>query len=220
MGLLKLLGFCVCVFLVCALSSGFGWAQAQDPPEEAISAAQAGLSDYLQAIPPTDLSYFNFQSLEQVEQATLGDPFMIYTIDPYDILAFKGDTPVRYLLQETGIWMFPVMAEGKMRTFLKVEKRDQKWQAISLGASGLCEEWDNIAAAYPADKNYTLKMVRIYQATSDLVLLDLPQGGNAFLPLRSARIALGVEGGKLQDPAQVLFDLQQPVRQNLEQFSN
>lgn len=218
MDLLKLLGFCVCLCLVCALGLGVGGAQAQDPPEEAVSAAQAGLSGYLQAIPPTDLSYFNFQSFEQLEQATLGDPLMLYTIDPSDILSFEGDTPIQDLLQETGIWMFPVLAEGKMRTFLQVEKLEQKWQAVSLGSSGLAEEWDNIGAAYPPEKSYDRKLVRIYQATSDFVFLDLPQGGNAFMPMRSARIVLELEGGNLQNPAQVVFDLQEPVRQNLEQY--
>lgn len=171
----------------------------------------------LQAIPQAELDHFNFNSAQELEQATLGSPIQLNTIHPDDILEYEAQTPIQDLLITTNIWLFPVIANGKTRCFLTVDKINGNWEATSIGSAQLAEEWSNICDAYPQGSGYGKTFVRIYQATSDLVLLDDPDGGNAFIALRSAGIALGLEGGEVHDPADVLLGMKDVVRQSLEQ---
>lgn len=209
------------ILLVCFVGIvGFGPPQgecSQHVPQQVLQAAEEGLPSFLESIPQSDLEHFNFNSADELQQATLGAPIEIYTIHPDDILDFNGQTPVADLVSPTGMWLVPVVANGKIRTFLTVDTVDGAWKAISIGSSQLAEEWSNIADAYPQEGDYGKIFVRIYQATSDLILVNLPQGGNAFIALRSAGIALGLEGGELYSPAKVLLDMKDTVRQSLEQ---
>jgi len=183
---------------------------------EATEAAVEGLPIFLEAIPLQELDRFNFNSPQELNRATLGEPFRIFTITTQDILSYDGQTQIGELITAIDIWYFPVMVEGRARTLLGVEKTGGVWKAASIGSSQLAEEWSRVQETYPTQLGFQKKFVRIYQATSDFVLLDQPQESSVLLPLRSAGIALGLEHRKPHSPKDVLMEMKETVLRNLE----
>lgn len=210
---------CLLIFLVAFMLlslPGLSASQRQDPPHEVVSVAAEGLPAFLQAIPPGEITHFNFISPRELEQATLGVPFQIHTIDPRDILKHDGHSPVADLVRPTDVWLVPVVVDDRFRTLLTVDRIDGVWRAVSIGASGLAEEWEALENTYPKQQGYELTFVRVYQAVSDFVLLDQPRHEDAMIPMRSASMVLGMPRGEALAPSSVIEDLRETVRMNLE----
>lgn len=210
----KLLPGVILSFLIlCSLAAGVQPVMAEKVPSAVQAAAAKGLPTMLQALPEEILAQFNFTSSEELSRATLGTPFQVYTIPPEEILNYNAGTPIGQIISATDHWFFPVKVNGEVRTLLTVAMVDGKWQAVSIGSAGLAQEWTAVVAKYPSD---THKLVRIYQAAADFVLLG-DAGSDELLPLKSGRIALGFAGdAEPMDPAEIIFKLQGTVQKNIE----
>lgn len=206
-------------FFIC-LSLAFGGQplMAAEVPSAVQEAAEKGLPTMLQALPENIVQQFNFSSPEELSQASLGTPFQVFTIHPDEILNYDAGTPIGKIISETDHWFFPVTVNGEVRTLLTVAQMGGQWQAVSIGNAGLGQEWTDIVAQYDSSTGYTHKLVRIYQAKADFVLLG-GVGGDKLLPLKAGRVALGVkEDAEPMDPAEVILELQGPVKENIEAY--
>lgn len=190
---------------------------AEEIPAAAKAAAKDGLLPFLKAIPSEELEYFNFADQNEVDQAELGDPFMIYTILPDQILNYAVGTDVESIITPTNVWLFPVVSKGVARTLLTIDFVDGNWRAVSIGGTGVAKQWDSIKGDSSLEGESVYKFVRVYQAVADFVLIsDIP--GSKMVPLESARMSLGLEGKEAYEPSKIILGLQEPVRQNLEAF--
>jgi hypothetical protein len=189
---------------------------AAEVPSAVREAAEEGLPNMLEAIPDNIVQQFGFSSPEELNQASLETPFQVFTIHPDEILNHNASIPVGDITSETDQWFFPVTVGGEVRTLLTVAKEGDQWQAVSIGSAGLAQEWTNTLGQYDASTGYTHKLVRIYQATADFVLLG-GFGGDKLLPLKAGKVTLGVkEDAEPSDPADIIFALQETVRKNIE----
>jgi len=202
-------------FLFLSLAVGAQPLMAAKVPAAVQAAAEKGLPTMLDAITDDIAQQFGFSGPEELKSASLGTPFQVFTISPEKILGYDGDTPVGDIISATDQWFFPVTVNGAVRTLLLVAKMDGQWQAVSIGSSGLGQEWETTLRQYDASKGYTHKLVRIYQATADFDLLG-GVGPDKLLPLQAGRVALGIEKAEPTDPADIIFGLQEPVKQNIE----
>ena len=206
------LSFFICLSLIV----GGQPLMAAEVPEAVQEAAEEGLPTMLQAIPDEAAKQLNFSSSDEFSLASLGTPFQVFTIHPEEILNYTAGTSIEAIISAKDQWFFPVTVSGEIRTLLTVAKVDGQWQAVSIGSAGLAQEWADTAAQYDASTGYTHKLVRIYQATADFVLLG-GVGGDKLLPLKAGRVALGVkEDAEPSDPAEIIFGLQESVRKNIE----
>ena len=206
------LGFFICL----SLAVGGQPLMAAEVPAAVQQAAEEGLPTMLQAIPDEAAKQLNFSSSEELSLASLGTPFQVFTIHPDEILNYSAGTSIEAIISETDQWLFPVTVNGEVRTLLTVAQVGGQWQAGSIGSAGLAQEWTDAVAKYDASTGYTQKLVRIYQATADFVLLG-GVGGDNLLPLKAGRVALGVkENAEPSDPAEIIFGLQESVRKNIE----
>jgi hypothetical protein len=189
----------------------------EEIPAAAVVAAQEGLLPLLEAIPVADLGHFNFSDRGEVDQAELGEPFMIYTILPERILNYKSGTSVESIISPTGVWLFPVVSNGEVRTLLTVDFVEGEWRAVSIGGSGVAKQWASITGDSSSAGGSNYKFVRVYQATADFVLMSNIKG-TKMMPMESARISLELEGEGACDPSKMILELQDPVRKNIEAF--
>jgi hypothetical protein len=142
----------------------------------------------------------------------------MYTIDPQQIMDYEAGTPIGEIVSATDQWLFPVIVDGQVRTLLTVAKVGDAWQAVSVGASGLGQQWSATLEQYSPAAGYTHALVRIFQAKADFVLLG-GAGGDNLLPLEAGRIALGDAGeAEPTDPDEVIPELQGAVQRNIEAF--
>jgi hypothetical protein len=202
---------------------GFFWGMfvltvfAEEAPVAARQAAEQGLSSFLQAIPAQDLAHFNFSDPKELEQATLGEPFLIYTIAPESILMYQANTPVESIIVPTSVWYFPVLINGETRTLLMVDMINGGWKAVGIGSSGIAKQWAAVDTTRCSAAGYTPRFVRIFQAMSDFVVLSHRTAGSKMVPLASAGTALALDKvGEEYAPAVIIPSLQQAVRDNLQ----
>ena len=160
-------------------------------PDEVVSAARDGLHLYLNAIPEGELGHFGFTSKEEFDQTTIGTPFKKYTINPSEILSYKGEVNISSLLFPIEHWLFPLICKGKARVLLTVARMWGEWQAVDLGGADLAVEIEQIAQSWPTSRGYEMKFIQVYQANSDFVLLT-KDGVSNLVPLKCASIVLGL----------------------------
>ena len=136
------------------------------PPPEVTAAAEAGLVDFLADLPPGELPNFGFAEGEDLSAATVGEPWLLYTIHPDDLFSASETTDVGDLVTSTGLWFFPVLLEGRSRCILTVDWMDGQWEAVALGRAPLAGELEKISKQWPKVRGYSPKLVAIYQATA------------------------------------------------------
>lgn len=210
-------GVFISFFICLSLAVGGQPLMAAEVPAAVQEAAEKGLPTMLQALPDNIVQQFNFSSPEELSQASLGTPFQVFTIHPDEILNYGAGTSIEAIISGTDQWFFPVTVNDQVRTLLAVARIGEQWQAVSIGSSGLGQQWTDTVAQYDSSAGYTHKLVRIYQAKADFVLLG-GTGGDKLVPLDAGRIALGYRDAQPRDPAEVILELQGPVQENIEAF--
>lgn len=204
-------GFCVLIlFLLLGLPGS-----AAEVPVGAQEAALRGLTSFLKAIPKRDLGHFNFSSQKELDEARLGSPFRVYTIDPEKIFGFTSTMSLNEIISPTRLWFFPIISNDEIRTLLTIDLVDGEWRAVAIGSSGLAKQWASVVSVWPTSKGYKHTFVRVFQASADFVVVSDPKEAR-MVPLESARISLKIERAKAYNPSEIIPALKKAVRDNIE----
>lgn len=189
--------------------------------KDVLNAAQAGLPKFLESIPVNELSYYGFESEEELTQATVGTPFRVYTISPQDLELYQFPDFLDDIIKKTPIWFTPIMVNGTRRAILTVTANKDGFEVVGLSGAALASELNQFYSQLPEmertagiGSNYTLKFVRIYQATSDFIFI-YSQTAEFLKPLLSARMSLNLEFMGLFSPPDVLPKLKERVKANI-----
>jgi hypothetical protein len=149
----------------------FSWnVRCETAPPEAIWAAREGLPPFMNALPE--------RQREGCGGAELGDPFRVYTITPAALDAYLVGDSVASLISPTGMWLFPVVAEGRSRFLLTVDTVDGSWRAVSLGQAGLAAELDRLLLRWPREKGYDPLLVSVFAASTHFFTIPQKDGRN------------------------------------------
>ena len=207
----------ILVFSLCmVMGTTFSLLWAEEVPEGVRTAAENGFKSLLHKIPEETLTYFNFDTAEELEKSVLGEPFRMYTILPEVILNYGGsDLPVEKMISPTPIWFFPVIVDGKIRTLITVDLVGGEYQAVAVGGSNLSKEWGSVIEKWPPSAGYEHTFVRVFQATADFVLLSRVGQAGGMVALEAGRVSLGLGAGEIYPPAQILPALRIPVMENI-----
>jgi len=217
---IKLIAFILSVFPLILLIFPASSISREAAPQEVIRAAIDGLGPFLEAIPSQDLEHYGFASSEDLTQATLGKPFKVYTITPDKILTSGQEMKLSSLISPTGLWFFPVVCRGKVRTILTVDFVNGQWKAVAIGSSRLAKQLETVENKWLESDGYDHQLIRIYQAQSDFVAVS-KERTLKIVPLESAAVALKlkkvIEGTYgLYSPSEIIPKLAPVVRENLQ----
>jgi len=167
--------------------------------EAATAAASEGLEFWLRAIPKQDLAHYGFSSEEELERAVLGKPFRVHMIHPEQILDYNDqDLPSVIVPMNNDTWLFPVVVDKRYRTLLTVTEINGVFRATGIGSSGLAEQLDAVREEWPRLKADNAKLVRVFQALSDFVVLEDEGEKGKLVPLESAAVTLNETGEAYQ----------------------
>lgn len=191
------------------------WTKEAD--QEVVEAAEVGFPRFLEAITDTLLTSYNFNSREEIQQASLGEPFQVHTILPERIIDYKGGTPILKIVSPTSLWLFPVMSNHQIRALLTVDLINDTWQATAIGSSGLAAQLSSALRRWPSSDNYDYIIVRVFQATSDFLILSHYEEIK-ILPLTSAIVSLGLTRDGFVAPDEIMSKLKRSVDENLKLY--
>lgn len=229
-----------------ALALGIGLACAAAPAsaqalDKATLQAASATNSAAQAAAQRDLSVFINQALQhygsskladfpldikdvsELKDARIGYGFPIYTIDPNTILAGKGK--MKNMTRHANQWRFVILSGERPIGMATVERQNGRFETVAYGAAVLSKDLDRQVAQYGNADRSNLRLVRIYQARSDLLEVTGAGGNARFAPLLSAResLAIGKAGvtdmkaAATLDESEILPALQVAVKRNLEQ---
>jgi hypothetical protein len=193
------------------------------PSTEVVIAAREGLKTFLQEINAQNLDRFGFYSQGDITSAELGPAFQVFTIPPDKILNYDPSiSDLSSMIVPTNLWQFLIISEGNPKSLLTVDFFNDQWTAVSIGASGLAMQLSKIIEAWPASAGYRYRLIKVYQAKSDLLEISLGDQVIGIVPLLSARMALGFEKRDFdpfdfQDSKNLLIDLKPTVEKNLQE---
>lgn len=195
------------------------------PPEGALSpatgspqrrAAEEGLAALAARLPASapaarSSRVFDVDDYRALRDATLGEGFETYLVDPHALLSGRR---VDQSLYGSGEWRFVVMAHGKAVGLITVARVNGQWSMVEAGASELAGEVASVAAQYENQaQRPRLRFVRSLQAVADFIEVSTentsaaaPAGEAFYVPLLSARTLLGraQERGESASPERAL----------------
>lgn len=235
----------------CALGLGLGFtapqalAQADDPGAARLAASQesaALATAYTAAFAAAqrDLSQFinhqlqlrpgaapdgfplDVRDVRELKDARIGYGFPVYTIDPDQLM--KGRGSMKSMARHARQWRFVVLLGERPIGLATVEQHEGRFETVSYGAAVLSKDLDALAQAHGNGDRSNLRLLRIYQARSDLLEVETA-GGTRYAPLFSARASLplqradafGRPTAALADEAELLPALRAAVKRNLDE---
>jgi hypothetical protein len=158
-------------------------------------AALAGLKTLVahlpSAIPSAQANrIFSVDDYRQLSNATIGDGFEMYLVDPHALLSGKH---LDQSLYGSGEWRFIVMLNGRGIGLITVASMNGKWTMVEAGASELASELGEVSTRYAQHApKAQLRFVRSQQAVADFIEVSSPTLSASptppvYVPLASAR---------------------------------
>jgi hypothetical protein len=120
------------LLLVPALAASQSFMKDETAMREATAAANASLATFARLADEIDYRALGFDSADQVRAASLGAPIAGYAIRLDELREYEGGD-ARPLLHESDRLTFPVLSGGSVRSGLTVVRRQDRWEAESLG---------------------------------------------------------------------------------------
>jgi hypothetical protein len=224
--------------LICAsLGLGSPYLFAQASPATANGPALQAKTDLAQFVQHNLQSRVNglpqefpldIADIQDLKDAKIGYGFQVYTIDPGDIVAGRGE--LRSMVKPTGIWRFTITLNERPIGLATLEQVAGKWETVAYGAAVLAKDLEASMVAYANSDRSNVRFVRVYQAQSDfLEVVSAEDAKTRFAPLHSARLSLlfkqkakgsGVgartSGEELLEANELLEPLRVAVRKNMD----
>jgi hypothetical protein len=198
-----------------------------EAPQEVQQAAKIGLSNFLANLSVSDLANMGFMNQMEINAATLGTPFEMFTITPAALNSYQAGKRLSSLITTTNIWIFPVLVNGSPRSMLQVGIVNGRWEGGSFGGGALLPtrwlEMQTGASSMMAQNgvkiiNPKTRFVRIFQAQQDLMIIETASA-DYIQPIIS-NTNLNLMGMTLYSPDQVIPNLKIEVSRAVQQWNN
>ena len=155
-------------------------------PGSVISTGESSLLGWLEDIPEGSEAQFGFADRAEFDQAELGAPYRILTVNEPAILAGENDPDE--IVSFGDEWYLPVVANGSMRVILTLFGVSGNWNFDSLVQPELAIELDAFEQAVDrASTSCSTGLLRSTTPTFDLAVVSDPDRGPLFYPLEPAR---------------------------------
>ncbi len=118
-------------------------------------AAQSGLSAFLEmAKVGTETAACHFADQDELISAKLGAPYHVFAI--YN----PGESSQITISRSE--WTFPIVVNNEYRCMMKVERRNDQWQAVSFGYSGYASWLQAAETSHPSTNVNDRQILRIW----------------------------------------------------------
>lgn len=207
-------------FLILLFQTSLLFAENEKPSSEIIAAAKQGINTFVKDPNMTNLQDYGFATKKDIDSAVLGKGYHVYTVNP-DTLLNNDTQDLGSMAVPTDMWEFLIMSQGKAVSVLTIAKMNDRWTAVSIGKTGMAEQMGNFIKKWPESKETSHRLIRIYQAASDLMELSQTGKKKGFVPFMSSRAAMGLtktefDPSDVHDSKDITTQLGPAVRRNIE----
>jgi hypothetical protein len=155
-------------------------AQDFSPPADVINAAHANFVAFLtSAVSEDTKTLAGFDADDDLTKAVPGTPFRMYYLSADSILSYNGNAPVESIVNESDMWYFPIIIDGKIKLMLYVGNKNGRWMRAGLGSAGLARQIQEITRQWPLKDGFTPLIV--HQQDVGVYFFSIPQIDNANL---------------------------------------
>lgn len=210
--------FLTCLFVVCipliAIAGDF-------PFDDIRNAAKEGLKTLLSGS-LSSMQQLGFKSQDEVNNAQVGEGFRLYTIHPANLMNESITPEFQNLVTSTDQWQFLVRTGGKAAALLTVDRLNGTWLPTSIGSSALAQALSDVLSAWPSSAGYRCRLIRVYQARSDLIEISRVGRVVGIVPVTSQLTVTKEKAKKAFDPRgmrdakELLTELRPAVKSNLQ----
>lgn len=156
---------------------------------------------------------------QEVGDPKLGKGFQVYAVSPDDLLNSSISQDLNSLAVPAGMWHFLILNRDKAICLLIVAQMNGEWVAVGIGGSVLASQLGRMTEAWPGDRGYDYKFIKIYATTSDFVGLLQRETVVGVVPLSSARIAMSLpnqdfDAQDILDSKNVIETMKQILKRN------
>jgi hypothetical protein len=120
-------------------------------------AAMTGLGNVL-AVANKYPDAYGFAAGDFLEDAKLGEPIPVYTIDESARANYRSGQPINPLLKESHRWVFPVILGDRICCMVQVKKVGKEF-VPGTGSKALAMAWSKILENWPMDQGYHPRLV-------------------------------------------------------------
>lgn len=149
-------------------------------PSNPTDVAQAGYMEFLKS-PLQNKRFCEEHGITEQDiqgPITLGEPYHLQCMTPDHIMSYSYGMPLNKIIENTGIYMFPVLFNNEAKLFIDVcNFGTREYEIASLGQSWLSREVDAIAKNVSRAKEDNLRLIQNYQ-TGYYLFHDPLQGEN------------------------------------------
>jgi hypothetical protein len=127
------------VTMTCFLSGCQTGRTQPNPSTTQAVAAREGLATLKQVVNANNYAALGFRSLEEVSQATLGEPLQIYQVRLDTLRAFADKTDPETLLADPQRSLYPVHVNDRVATSIFVTGSRESWRATEFGNAAVAQ---------------------------------------------------------------------------------
>jgi hypothetical protein len=188
--------------------------------EEMKKNALQSMRQWSNTIDPAQFVKLGYKDKAEFDKAVLGDPYIVYTIAPEQLLEYQPGKDFSSLLTKSGYIVYPVISDGKNKSLLWMYEKDNQWKIAKIGSAGLSENLKTSEAAIQKNREtYKLasaekpRMVRIYQLYLDLFYIKGEQS-EYLVPMQTIP-EMKIRGGMFYQMQDILPILQEEMKQKM-----
>jgi len=157
-------------------------------------------------IPVEDLQKYGLPAGVELNDLKLGRWYHVHSADPE---SWRGNATLVEIVDPTSTWLAEVVYGQATCCLLTIDKQKGVYRAVAIGASGLAMELAEVEAEYPQSEGNDLTLVRVYQASSDLIAVEREGHPDQVIGLESARLSL--ELGTAAPSEHTLWDVEEII---------
>jgi hypothetical protein len=138
------------------------------------NAAKAGLPTFVRSL-GSQYANFGFLSQDELSFSQVGNP--------YHVFSMTNSGKINQAISDTGQWSFPVMVNNEYRCMLNVDKVNDEWQAVGVGAAHLASWLQDAEKGHPSLSFSAKGLIKIYDHDTTILMLNPSEIQPSFLLL-------------------------------------
>lgn len=158
--------------------------QSARPPQSASAAdaASNGLSTLRSLVKANNFRSMGFESLEEVQSASLGEPLLVYMVRLDQLREYQPGGDPEKMLGEIGQQLYPVLVNGAPRSSVLVAKQGDQWSPVSYGGANLVKALGQRRSEHAASqKTAAPAYFEVHVAALNMYFLGFREEGKLML---------------------------------------
>lgn len=157
----------------------------EGPSSEIVNVAEEGLAFIKANFSIEQLQRLGFKSQQEINEATLGEGFQMYTVYQ-NVLLDESNKDLHAMSVPLDRWRFPVKSSERCIVLVDIGLLNGKWTFCGIGEAGLVQKIDALTKTWPKTEGNNFRIILIQKTPENYIAITQAEQVIGFLPMRSA----------------------------------